>query len=1415
MRRYCLLLMFWLAGMSATAAEVAVPEALLPWVPWVMHEVKTQDCPYFFDANRQQCQWASELRLDIDPTQGKFLQEWQLYAEGWLHLPGEAQSWPRSVQVNDAPAQVFMREGRPAVWLSPGRYVVRGEFAWTRRPEQLPLPEPLGLVQLHLDGVLRPAELDAEGRLFLRDTAQTAPAEADRLELRVFRQISDTIPLRMRVWLELEVAGKPRELLLGPVVTAGYVPLALDSPLPVRLEPDQQLRVQARPGRWRIALDFRHPGGEVNQVTRPTAAAPWPEIEVWVFAAQPNLRVVEVGGAPAVDAQQTLLPAHWRQLPAYRLEPGATLILAEQRRGDTDPPSAALHLKRELWLDFSGEGYSVRDTWNGTLSQATRLELLAGAKLGRVALAGRDQLITQLPPDNHPGVELRRGTLALSAEGRIDTRPDALPALGWNQAARSLSWQLNLPPGWRLLTAVGPDNVPGTWLQRWTMWHLFGVLLVAAALARLWSWPWGLVALVTLVLIYHEPGAPQLAWLWVVLGLGLRSVVPPTVPWLRTVVHTYTVLALLWLLALAVPFSVQQARQALYPQLAPLGMFKAPSSAPGKAVLVDHVAQPKFARSVERMAAEMPMEEPPASAPVASAGEGDDIGMTVYEAESVASADPDASMPEDKPARKSRSLQELPANTKIQTGYGLPTGGEARRVGLSLSLGWNGPVQLSERVRLILLSPRELFWVNLAQVGLIALLLAALLRSLRGAPAPLAVAITPAAGTPPSAALVGLLLCLTALVAFAPTPGYASTPPLPGTTVAAEASLFPPAGLLQELQTRLLAPPSCLPTCATWAKLQLGIQAETLRLTLTAQVLATVALPLPGEVGRWLPSAVRLDAGTPLLFRREGKLWVLLPPGQHELHLEGALPPQRTVQLALPLLPEIVELQAVQGWQVEGLRDNQQAAPVLELVREIKADAAQFAALDPSNLPAFVQVERHLDLGLDWRVRTVVRRLSPLGAAILLRVPLLPGEAVLSEGQRVEEGHAVVQLAAQARSLTWESTLTPGATLNFTAPPGESWRETWTLTAGSLWHVEAEGLVAIAQAGQGYDWLWQPYPDEQLQLHISRPDAVEGAVLTLESAVLRLTPGQRATDAVLTLSARSSLGAQHRLGLPANAQVREVQINGVVQPIRQEGASLTLPLVPGVQMLQVQWQQPETLRTNYHTPVLDLGAPAVNASLQLQVPEDRWVIWVQGPLVGPAVLFWGLLAVLLLLALGLGRYAATPLNALHWFLLLVLVSSLSIFAALGVVLWLVLLGLRPKIAAWRGAAAFNSVQVALLLFGVVALLLILGAMKSALLDAPQMHVQGNGSSGYFLQWYQDRVGADFTQARVVSLPLWSYRLLTLVWALWLAFALLDWLRWGWRLQGMGGWWRQGEAPKRRRTAPVEISPAVPAEADNV
>jgi hypothetical protein len=91
---------------------------------------------------------------------------------------------------------------------------------------------------------------------------------------------------------------------------------------------------------------------------------------------------------------------------------------------------------------------------------------------------------------------------------------------------------------------------------------------------------------------------------------------------------------------------------------------------------------------------------------------------------------------------------------------------------------------------------------------------------------------------------------------------------------------------------------------------------------------------------------------------------------------------------------------------------------------------------------------------------------------------------------------------------------------------------------------------------------------------------------------------------------------------------------------------------------------------------------------------------------------------------------------------------------------------------------------------IVAVLALFYAIRQGLLGHPDMQIAGNGSTSMLLRWYQDRTDTTLPQAWVFSAPLIVYRLLMLAWALWLAFALLRWLRWGWECVSTNGLWRR-------------------------
>ena len=207
------------------------------------------------------------------------------------------------------------------------------------------------------------------------------------------------------------------------------------------------------------------------------------------------------------------------------MEAGRPLRLTEKRRGDAEPAPDQLELARRLWLDFDGGGYTVTDEIQGVVRRSARLEMGAAAELGRVAIDGRDQVITRVEGSTQSGVEVPRGALQLRADSRLPGGR-SLPAVGWDHDFQSLRAVLHLPPGWRIVHALGVDASPDTWLARWTLLDLFAVLILAAAFFRLWGSRWGALALVGLALTWTEPRAPHWAWAAVLAGEALLRALP-------------------------------------------------------------------------------------------------------------------------------------------------------------------------------------------------------------------------------------------------------------------------------------------------------------------------------------------------------------------------------------------------------------------------------------------------------------------------------------------------------------------------------------------------------------------------------------------------------------------------------------------------------------------------------------------------------------------------------------------------------------------------------------------------------------------------------------------------------------------------------------------------------------------------
>ena len=601
----------------------------------------------------------------------------------------------------------------------------------------------------------------------------------------------------------------------------------------------------------------------------------------------------------------------------------------------------------------------------------------------------------------------------------------------------------------------------------------------------------------------------------------------------------------------------------------------------------------------------------------------------------------------------------------------------------------------------------------------------------------------------------------------------------------------PDSAMLEQLRARLLEKPDCAPSCASIPRLQLEATAKMLRLRLEVLSGAETAVPLPGSSAQWAPESVMIDGKTASGLRRDsaGALWLAVPPGAHQVLLEGALPPRDTVQIALPLRAYRVEAK-LDGWTLDGLHEDGVADENLQLTRKATNDKGLGAALQMGTLPPFVRVERMLVLGLQWTVETRVSRVTPVGNAVVLEVPLLAGESVTSSDVRVQGGKALVNMGANATEVAWSSVLEAKAPLVLTAPQGLPWVEVWRLDVSPVWHVSFSGIPVVHQQDASGVRMpeWRPWPGEKVTVEVVRPEAQQGQTLTIDQSSLSIAAGARATDVTFTANLRSSRGGLHAFTLPAGATLQNVTINGSQQPIRQENQTVNIPLVPGSQSVVLTWREGASMGTTWTTPAIDVGTPTVNADIEVNVPQDRWVLLVRGPGLGPAVLFWSFLLVLLVVSVALSRTGLTPLSTLKWVLLALGLSQVPIAAIAFVFGWLLFIGWREKTPELT-SGWFNLRQLGLVGVTFIALIILGVSVYMGLLGQPEMQVRGNGSSASMLRWFMDRTGQQYPTAWVLSVPMLVYRGAMLAWSLWMALSLMSWLKWGWKSFATGGLWR--------------------------
>jgi len=1330
------LLLMCLPALAATP----VPEPLRGWESWVLQDQAFRQCPFFWHmapdgSQAYACVLAAPATISITAGKAQVSVDYRVYAAGYVGLVHADRAVPEALRIDGQPGILQGDQNQARVWLEPGSHQLRYELDLAGKPESLKVPQALRLVNLNIDGrAIFP--LNRQGDELWLQRAQTT-TESDALEVTVHRVWRDDIPQQLQTRLTLHVAGKAREIRLGPAWPEAYELTRVDADLPVVVEAGRMLRMQATAGTFVVTISARALQRS-DQLSFAFPTSDWPDQEIWSFAADHQLRVVDISGGTPIDPAQADVPQSWRDYPTFAMVSNDQLTLTERSRGLGDDANR-LSLRRELWLDFDGAGYTIEDQISGRMRQGFRLDLAQPYTLLSASERGEALLVTATK-NGARGVEVRYPALQVEATARLPWTT-SLPAHGWSERLDSLSTSLHLPPGYRLLYAAGADRAPAAWFERWDIYAVFIAAFTVVLAWRLGGLP--LAGAVALLAVFgaHEPGAPLhslIAVLLLMLGwLALSA------GRLRHFLGACTIVAALVFAWSALPFAIAQARYALHPQLA--------EGARASNWFDDNVfggfAANKAPQTDLQMQQNRAVMAPPASPPPVLMDSSNMSRKQTLEQVVVTGTR----------VKRVENLERYAKDAIVQVGVGRPTWRW-----MQIDLGFDGPVDQAQTLRLWLSPPWLTALWRLSLVQALALIAGLLVRRLRGSlrSAPLAAAL------------------LLALV---------------GSPVGA--TEIPNDEMLAQLKQRLTELPVCAPRCARLAAVELSIDGERLSLSVDVHAAERVLVPLPIDESALTDISITLDgAAAPVTgMNNTAGNWIAVERGVHRATLNARVRGDR-IALDFLLAPARVDV-AAPGWTAAGLRDGRLLAERLELVREAPTLAADASA--PARVPVqpFVRVIREIVLDLDWTVTTRVERVAPSSGGFSVRVPLLTGEQPLDPGLRIDGGSAEITLQPGSSDSVFESRLARSESITLTAPALSDRAEVWSVVVGPSLSLQTSGVPMSETAG-GIDdnavWTheFHPLPGETLTLTITRPAAVPGATLVADSVELHSSIGARSRTHTLGLALRATQGGSHALQLPADAELLNLSIDGRTLNSKPEAGVLTLPIKPGSQQVLLSWREDQGIGLITRSPALDLGLDAANISLKLALPNDRWLLRLAGPAVGPAVLYWSGLIVLLLLGYGLGRSGRALLPIGAWMLLVLGFSTLSYVPLLIVAVAFIALDARQRYlpGAW-GKWRFDFAQLLLVVLSVFAFAALVAAIPAGLLGAPEMHIAGSASYGEYA-WLADRSSGVLPTASAISLPMWAYKALMLAFALWLAWALIGWIKLAWRALISGTGWMQ-------------------------
>lgn len=589
---------------------------------------------------------------------------------------------------------------------------------------------------------------------------------------------------------------------------------------------------------------------------------------------------------------------------------------------------------------------------------------------------------------------------------------------------------------------------------------------------------------------------------------------------------------------------------------------------------------------------------------------------------------------------------------------------------------------------------------------------------------------------------------------------------------------------------------------------------------IVAKTSTVVELPLlAGTTMKSLSSI----GGTPVLSRKIGsKVVIKLNPGLNTV---------KTVNSVLPSITSISLISSTEishvNWEMKGWETTNESQRLTAKVFN-KINLKSKETVDEKSLQ-----EQEARVELDGAVFVEVTRLIKVNSNNIsgqlfvtrsgrqdlpyeIKIGVLNREKVISSDVKYEKGFATISFAPgetyKVVETLWDSI--DGFELKYgqKTDGNEIIQENWIIEAHPRVQVSFSGLEPLSdvyfsnvnpvEAGFSRANFF-PFSGESLVVKILSPTAKKGFFAAYDSVFVTTELGDEKLVHKAQVKVRSSTAGTVTWRLEDGVELSTVSAQpfGAVQSQFNNGL-LQLDVPVGESVLNLVFEQKRE-GFKVKSPLIIFDAPVANLSWNVLPNKSEWIVWVTSSGLSPAILVWGLLFVIIFLAVAFKKFFKAPFfpSTIGWVGLLAPLVTLSAFAVSIIVLFIVTLEFKfrkfssvlpekiEKMKYW------NLYQFLLLGLAFASFNYFLSGVYQGLLGTPDMMVRSFEPSKGVFYFFVDKVDKGFFDAQVISIPLWWWRILILIWALWISRALVGRFGGIWGLLCLGGLWHKKTSKK--------------------